>query len=210
MVDPAQPLVQHAHHQMIEGHVQILGDLHAVDGRMQGNVRQLAQLASAVAGQANDAAALLLGILHCVDDIFGIAAAGNGQHHVAGPDVSLELESENLFKADIVGYCHHGRYIVVQAQKIEFLLNVLGNALIEIVLEMRGRGGAAAVAKGKDRVAVFHGLHQQINGGVDLVHVQLVQGFNLVFDIIANLVFVISHLLFLQQSDLLPPEDPLR
>ena len=84
MILSAQILVEHAHHQVVEDHVDVLGDLHAHHRRVQRDVAQFLEFAAGIAGDADDLAPLGLGVFHSVEHVFGVAAAGDGHQHIVG------------------------------------------------------------------------------------------------------------------------------
>ena len=172
MVNMTQMLVKNAHHQMVEDHVDVLGHLHAVDGGMQRNVGELLQLSAVETGKADNLVASFFRVFHSVDDVLGIAAAGDRHYDIAVLDVAVQLKAEDLFETDVVGDRHHGGYVVVQAQEIEFLFGMFGNPFVKIVLEVRSRRGTSAVAEHENGIAVFHSLQQQIECVVNRIHIQ--------------------------------------
>ena len=121
---------------MIEDHMDIFRNLHTVDWRMQGHIGHPFQRPTVIAGNSNDLAPLLFCVLHRVDHIPGIPAAGDRHDNVTNFQMSPQLEPEDLRKPDVIGHCHHRRYVIVQALKIKPLLRVLRHAFVEIVLIM--------------------------------------------------------------------------
>ena len=98
---------------MVEYHVYIFCDLHTVYWGMKRNISERLELTAVVACDPDDGAALFFGILHSVDNIFRIATARNSNHDIAGLEMSLELETENFLKSNVVGHRHNSGYIIV-------------------------------------------------------------------------------------------------
>lgn len=152
----------------------ILRDLHRQHRGVQMVVRQRRQLAAVVSCDADDRVPLRLGVLHRVQDVFAVAAAGNRDHQIPRLQVTLQLEAEHLLKADVVRDGHQRGDVVVQALEAKLFLRVLGDALVKIVLVMAGRRAAAAVAENIDRAAPPVRRLQLAHHGVHRVHVDFV------------------------------------
>lgn len=82
MIFSTERFIENTHNQMIENHMYIFRHLHTHDICVQRNISQLTKPASPVSGEPDDLIALLLCVFYCVQDILGIAAAGNGDNDI--------------------------------------------------------------------------------------------------------------------------------
>lgn len=178
---------------MVEAHVEVLGDLHVVRGDVEPVVAHPAEPAAVVAGHADDLYPLLFRVLDRLDDVVGVAAAGDGEDEVALPELVLELVVEDVLEAHVVGDRHHRRDVVVEADEAEPLLDVRAGPLVEVADHVGGRGRGAAVAEHVNRplplVAGKEGVHRP----VQLRDVEAFDDFDLAGVVILDVLREIYH-----------------
>jgi len=157
---------------VVEAHVEVLGDLHVVRRDAEVVVGEPVQPAPVVAGHGQDLYPLPLRVFRGLQDVPGVAGAGDGEDQVALPELVLDLVEEDVVEGHVVRDRRQGRDVVVQADEPEALPDVRAGPLVEVAGHVGGRGGAAAVPEGVDRafplVAGEEGVHRPAQlGGVE-------------------------------------------
>ena len=92
----------------------------------------------------------LAGPFDGLHDVRRVAADAQHEHEVARPGIILELADEDVFVGVVVAQRGDPTDVVVERQHAEALADLVAGAFAEVGGEVRGVGGAAAVAEDED------------------------------------------------------------
>ena len=129
------------------------------------------ELAAVAPGQRDGLAARLIRVLHGAQHVRRIAGTADAHEQVAGLGEVLELLGEDAVVAHVVGISGQRGQLVRQRHDAEARFAVEARALHDVAGEMRGGGGAAAVAADEDVLSACARFFEPLDG---LVHLRQV------------------------------------
>jgi hypothetical protein len=164
------------HGHVADDELEVLGDLHVVEPDVDGVVCQRQAPSAGVAEQRPAGHAEGPGGLERPHDVAGVAAAGEDDEQVSRPGQHLQLLGEDGLVGDVVGQAGHDRLVGREGLDPQAApLGVLGDTEEEVVGEVDGVGGAAAIAADEDLPALGPGAAQRHGQLVDLGQVEPLQ-----------------------------------
>jgi hypothetical protein len=178
---PVDPGVNVVEHPVKQAQVDALDHTHVVQRYMQAGLGLGAELAAAVAGQAEGLEPVAIGPIDRGQDVGAVARAADSDAEVAGRAVIHQLLDKDLVVTHVVAHGQDPAEVVGQAHDLEpllaLILQVLGlkRALAQVLADVGGRGARAAVAEDVDELLVLPGLVSQVGPGLDLLLVDALQ-----------------------------------
>ena len=133
---------------MCDGEMRIFYVLHVIGGDHQAHVAQRLHLAALKAGDADDVRACVTANSERLQNVGRIAAAADGEEHIAFAHEIQQLLGKYIFIARVVGPCGHQRSVISQRQCAEAPLAIGGGAFGQIGIGVVG-GGVWHVSSGR-------------------------------------------------------------
>ena len=113
-------------------------------------------------GQADGAAADLVGVLDGAEHVGAVAAAADGDQHVVLDGEVLQRLDEHGFVAHVVGVGRHRAHVVGQADHLQSRGPLPRGPFDDVADHLRGDQGTAAVAAGVDGATGVAGLAEPL------------------------------------------------
>lgn len=123
-------------------------------GKMYRYLREFMDPAALKAAEGYSFPAVGVGPLHRLDDIGGVAAGGNGQEDILGPELVFQGFGENAVERQVVTDGGQPGHIVGEADNTQPAAARGHRPLAEIAGHVRSGGGAASIADDVDRSAI--------------------------------------------------------
>ena len=138
------------HGHVSDHHLEVLGDLHVVHGKINGMLHQFEGSATGVTEDRKAGHAQLARTGERLDDVGRIAAARKSDKEVLRLSEDRELLGKDILVGDVVGETGEDRGIGGEGCDAQAPTGLFVDAIEEIIRQMDRIGGTAAVATKKD------------------------------------------------------------